>query len=488
MILPVSYQTTSLDEIIPPLNYGLIYAFACAEAHREQTVQVLQQGYTKLLQLRPYLGGDILVVPTEPQGVHDGRIAVADLSMPSSGWTHNYAELLEAGMPLSWLDAVLLAPYVAGTATTTKPFMVQVNWIPGGCLLTMSISHAVVDASGAGMVIQSWAQLCREIQGLSEPETHGAASEDINGANNSIPAFNNKTASGASFQTLKTRPELWKLLGLHWEDNIAPPPDAPSLPTSFPAAGGSIPGMQTAIFSFSRDAIARLKQDATPSDKSQWISGNDALTALIWRSVMRARFSHGSNFKSSTSTESQATVFNGGVESGNEPKSIVSVAINGRSLLKPPLPASYINNVVYCCMTELPLVQMLSSPLSTLASSIRRRIEAIKSDPALIHDATLLASAIPDVGKLTFAFRAFLGRDLVTSSWIDIPFYEVDFGPVLGKPDLIRVPRGQFGGLCCLQPRKPGGDVEVFVSVRGSELGELLEDEEFGRYASFVCV
>ncbi|KAK3324442.1 transferase family-domain-containing protein [Cercophora scortea] len=483
MILPTSYQTTPLDEIIPPLSYGLIYAFQCDEARREQTVQILQQGYTKLLQLRPYLGGDIvrhqnsgarpgsleLVVPAEPQDVHvhDGKIAVADLSLSSSGWTYSYAELLEAGMPLSRLDAALFAPYVAGTATTTKPFMIQVNWIPGGCLLTISISHAVVDASGAGVVIQSWAQLCREAQGLSESQTNGAATEDINGAGNSISAVYNENALSASFQTLKTRSELWKLL----------------------AAGGSIPGMETAIFSFSRDAIARLKQDATPSDKSQWISGNDALTALIWRSVMRARFSHEGDAKLSTTSGSQATGINGnGAGINGEPKSIVSVAINGRSLLNPPLPASYINNVVYCCMTELPLTQVLSSPLSTLASSIRRRIEAIKSDPELIQDATLLAAAIPDVSKLTFAFREFLGCDLVTSSWIDTPFYEVDFGPVLGKPDLIRVPRGQFGGLCCLQPRKPGGDLEVFVSVRGEELEKLLGDEEFGKYASFVCV
>jgi hypothetical protein len=288
-----------------------------------------------------------------------------------------------------------------------------------------------------------------------------------------ILSASSELSGSDEFERLKMRPELWKLLGLHWEDNLAPS-DGPSLPVAIPAAGASIPGMRTGIFSFSREACAKLKKDLSPVQLNQWISTKDALTALIWRSVMRARFYDIKNIPRSAK--------------GAEPKSIVTVAVNGRSLFKPELPDTYINNVVYCCMNELPLSEVLGdTTLTSLAGAIRQRIETIKSDTTLIQDANTLASCIPDVGKLTFAFKDFLGFDLITSSWIDLPFYDIDFGPILGRPDLIRVPRNQFGGLCCLQPRKPNGDIEVFISLKGDEMDRLLGDIDFNKYARFIC-
>ena len=491
MTLPNSYQITSLDEITPPLFFGKIYAFPCDESRREVTLQVLQQGYTKLLRSWPYLGGDIVrdhfsalrpgqVTLVLPETAPDTEIPVVDLSDPSSGWTHSYAEVLEAGLPPSWLNAALFAPYAAGVLTTTKPFKVQVNWIPGGCLLTTCFSHAVVDGTGIANVVQCWARLCREIQGVSE--VNGAIVRKISAvkpySSISVPAAGHVPAPDKSFDALKTRPELWKLLGLDSEENLTPRPGGPSTPTLIPTSSPSVKGMRTVVYSFSRLASARLKADATPLQEDRWISTNDALTALIWRSVMRARFPNAAK-----------SPMNAG-----DSKAVVYVGVDCRSLFKPELPPSHINNVILNCITELPLSRVVgagSETLAALASTIRHELNTIKSDSTLVSDAAALASLLPDVGRLASTFTPFQGNQLATSSWVGFPFYDVDFGPALGRPDLIRVPRGQWTAVtdmfCLLGPRKPNGDVEVYISLKGDEMERFLEDTEFQKYGSFVC-
>ncbi|KAI2621574.1 transferase family-domain-containing protein [Xylaria nigripes] len=488
-MLPRSYQFTPLDEVIPPLFFGLIYAFPCDESQRGGALQVLQEGYDKLLQLYPYLGGEIVrknspdtrpghLTLEAPENTSDTEIPVADLSEPSSGWTHSYAEVLEAGLPPSWLDAAVFAPYAAGIDTTNKPLAVQVSWIPGGCLLTVCVLHAVFDATGVARVIQTWAELCRETQGVSE--LNGEIARKLLAVNPkkniSIPAAGHTPAPDKSFDILKTRPELWKLLALDSKDNMIPRPSAVSTPTMIPAARPSMPGMRTVVYSFSERAAARLKADATPLNEKQWISTKDALTALIWRSVMRARFPDAAKSR------------NGIRKRGSDPKVRVNVPINGRALLQPKLPPSYINNVIFHCTSEMPLSQVVGSDsLATLASTIRSEINTIKSDGSLVRDAAILASLIPDVGSLISGLKDFLGSDLATTSWVDFPFYDVDFGPALGRPDLLRIPRGQWTEFCVLGPRNSKGNVEVFISLKGDEMERFLVDTEFQEYARFVC-
>ncbi|KAM7188914.1 hypothetical protein V8F33_010361 [Rhypophila sp. PSN 637] len=484
MKLPTSYKFGPLDEVIPPLYHAIIYGFPCQDSQRDRAFEVLQGGFTRLLQSCPYMGGDIvrddspgvrpgslkLVVPDPPA---DLKLAVAHLSSPESGWTHgSYDDVRKAGMPLSWLDPTLVAPYTAGTASTTKVLMGQVNWIPGGCLFTMYIAHAMTDAWGGAMVVQYWAQQCREYQGITTKPTMLDTFPESDGHHVSLHQI---PSSPETFERLKSRPELWKLLGLHPEKNLMVKEDAIRLPTTIPAAAVAIPGMRTCIFAFTPEACARLKADATPAagDGVGWISTQDALVALIWRSVMRARLS-------------------GNTTNLARPNSIVSVAIEGRSLCQPKMPYSIINNVVYCCMTEMPVATLLDSTrpttLSKLALAIRGNIEAFKKDALLVQDTNQLAASIPDVGQLAIAFEDFLGHDLITTSWIDAPFYRgVDFGPPLGKPEFMRLPKGQFGGICSLQPKRADGVIEAFISLKDNEMKRFFADDEFMKYATFVC-
>ncbi|GAW14162.1 hypothetical protein ANO14919_035560 [Xylariales sp. No.14919] len=494
MELPLSYNPSPLDEIIPPLHYAFILAFPVKSVDRDRALGALQQGYSRLLRDRPYLSGDIardhspdvrpgslnLIVPDEPENI---KLDVADLSDSSGFSGRSYASIREAKMPQSWLDAELLAPCVAGLATTTKIFTGRVNWIEGGCLLAISMSHAALDGQGAFTVIKYWAQLCRTSENASQfGSVIGGQSGQTKSETITNPSpVRTVSSTTTTFEHLKRRPELWTLLGLHAEDNLVPPDNAISLPLCIPAASTAITGMgtgmRTCIFSFSDQYSASLKAAATPLD-GKWISAKDALTAHIWTSLMRARF--GGEEKSRSMSDLDKETY--GLPSS------IAVLIDGRGLPGSGFQPSRINNTVYHCRTQLPLSTVLKSDaLPTLAGAIRQNIETVKSNRDLVNDANALAASIPDVGRLTHVVNDFMDRDTVTTSWIDLPFYDLDFGPTLGKPEFFRIPRGQFAGLCCMLPRRPNGDVEVILSARENEMGRLLGDTNFLEYAKLLC-
>ncbi|KAJ0415835.1 transferase family-domain-containing protein [Aspergillus carlsbadensis] len=483
-----THRFSPLDDIIFPVYFAVICGFPCEAAQRPDIHRALQAGYTLTLEQFPFLGADIDRVPhgdpsqgragslrlQMPGSTPDTSIDVRDLTVPGSGWTHTYAELREASMPPSWLDPELLAPCIAGTKVPSRVFDVQINWIHGGCLLTMYGAHAAADAGGLATIVEFWAWQCRHVQASS---THVDVDVDVDpsaifGFGSHVPALHDLPCSAAEFDRLKSRPELWKLLGLHWEMNLAAPApgdenndDAPILPTKIPSVV-AVPGMRSCIFSITPEAAARLKQDATPPDGNGWVSTNDAIAALVWRSVMRARFPDPASWSRS---------------------SIATVTVDGRSLDDLHIPPNYTGNVVFCCMTETTLTDLVSSTLAETASLIHRNVQTLKTNGSLQTDATRLAASIPDVRRLAIAFYDSFGDNLVTTSWAGLPFYGVDFGAGLGKPEFVRPPRGQFGGVCTFLPRRATGGVEVLLNLREGEMERVLGDAEFLRYAETVC-
>ncbi|KAI0809801.1 hypothetical protein GGR55DRAFT_689476 [Xylaria sp. FL0064] len=433
MGLPVLYQSSPLDQTMPPIYYAIKLTFPVQLAHREYALTALQDGYSRLLQERPYLAGDIVRVKspgvrpgslklTVPSPLPSIELEVADLSDSPEFERYSYASMCKAGMPPSLLNAELLAPYVGGPANTIKVLTGRINWIEGDRLLAISASHAALDAQGTFMVMKSWAQLCQpKVSSEIRSFPRSRRETDVKNAEGRL-TIQGTASPQKPYDDLKSRPELWNLLGLHSEDNLAPP--TASLPTCIPGAPGVIPGVRSCLFSF---------------------SVQDAYSAHIWTSLMRARF-----------TDHGISASNGRLnENSDEPLSSMNVAIDGRRIPGCGFAPSRINNTIYCY--NLPLI----------AGTIRQRIGAVKSDQDLINDANALAAAIPNVGNLTFVFKDFMG---------------IDFGSLT----FFRMPRNQFAGACCMLPRRPNGDIEVVISGREEEIERLLEDTNFLKYAKFV--
>ncbi|KAI9739475.1 MAG: hypothetical protein M1818_005163 [Claussenomyces sp. TS43310] len=489
------YEFSPLDEVIPPLYFAYILAFESSPNCRntEQFFANLNNGLLRLVEDYPFLSGEItrdrshtlraghltLSISTPPEEI---QIVKKDLRLPGSGWKDSYEELRKAGMPSSRLDARILAPLAAGVCTTRRVMSAQVNFIPGGTLLSVCFSHAFVDARGASIIIGLWAKICKSLQ--QDPSPNGETEPSRNGEK---PTILKAQRLEADYEKLKTQPELWKLLGLDWKERPKPQKGALmfELPLVIPAAAPTAVGsgsskVETQIFSFSTETSKKLKERATLKDswhaEGNWISSNDALVAFLWQHIMRARFR-------SRPANSSASRF-------LQEESIVTVAIDGRKGLS--VPENYIGNVVFCSMSSLSIGTLVASEtgLPQLAQVVRQSVNKGRTT-AFLTSAFALASCIPEnvIRSLRYGFTDFVGKDLVTTSWVDLPFYEMDWGQAFGTGgyiDFFRMPRGQFEGICCMQPRRKDGTIEVVVGMKREHMGRLMDDEEFTRFAAVV--
>ncbi|KAL8898739.1 MAG: hypothetical protein Q9192_001938, partial [Flavoplaca navasiana] len=379
------YEFSPLDEIIPPLYNAFILTFSCSPEQKDKIVSVLVNGWRMTLDdwkfLQASVGFDQTpgVRPgTLKLGYRDYRLdefwTVNDLTRADSGWNNSYDDLKAQGMPPGKLDAKFLAPLAAGLERIDKLVFAQINLVPGGCLIAFCFSHSFTDAKGCSLILEVWAQQCRRLQDATNEEVQ----RDLMQLHLSAPT-SDKMRTKAKFDGLQDRSGLWHLLGLHATGNLQVRPlvDAKREFQHFPAAAtapGS-PKTTTCIFSFSSQSIKQLKEDSAPQGQG-WISSGDALVALLWVSVMRARFPP-SKLKA--------------IDESRE--SIVTVAVDGRKILDPPLSPSYIGNVIFCCMTRLALSTVLSpdTPLSLVATAIRRNVNIAK-DPQTLSDAIQLAA------------------------------------------------------------------------------------------------
>ena len=233
------------------------------------------------------------------------------------------------------------------------------------------------------------------------------------------------------------------------------------------------------MISLSPAALALLKTEAAPkaSDVTDgrpvWVSTNNALVAFLWKHIMKARFP----LASSPGSEDRRM-------------SVVTVALEARKHVSPPIPPSYVGNVIFCCMTKLP-PNVLTSPNTTmgsLAMMIRRNLEACK-DPRMLADAIALASCVPDVRSLTYSISNWTREELVTTSWVDLPFFELEWGSIFGdtrRAEFFRFPKGQLDGLCFMHPRRLDGTIEINIGLEVEQMKRLVENEEFTKYATLA--
>ncbi|MCJ1314169.1 hypothetical protein MMC25_007849 [Agyrium rufum] len=478
--MQLHHSFSPLDSIVPPLYNAIIFGFPRSRPTHEEVFSVLENSLHRLIRERPFLAADMLrdnASGTRPGALklhipdpfENIKIVLKDLRAGDSGWRHSYKELKAAGMPLRYLDGRILAPLASGVGTTTKVISVQVNYMNDGYLLSLSSGHALMDACSLAAIMNLWAQYARVLQEEGQITTY----DNIVVCDGRAEALYRPT-SPEQFETLKVRPELWHVMCLDESKNLNPQPATASaeVSTAIPAAGSIPENLRTALFAIDASAVRILKDRISPT-KPAWISGQDAIHALIWRCIMKARFppnvSRVASYPNTT---------------------MLSITINGRSLLFPPISTSYIGNVLFFCLidTHISKITLPETELTEVALLIRHRLEECK-DKQLLSDAVDLAASIPDVQNLQIFMQDYLGAHLSTSSLVNLPFYKLDFGAIFGnggRPEFFRLPKGQFGGICLLLPQKEDGTIEVTIGMKSEDMDRLLNDEEFSQYASFM--
>lgn len=433
-----------------PVHYSRrLLIFRCASsAQRDAQLAALKAGLQALVLNCPVLEG--IVVPLPPEEASNAqqnwRTIVPDrgielivrdlrLAMPS------FEELEADDFPPLRLPYDLLVP-VPQDLGNDRPFAackVQFSAINGGTILTFAMSHSVADGSGTN-----------ELMRILSEETRFA--QEHQGEVRSVSKTVGMDRSVMRNMMIETPFNIEDHPAYKWQ--TTPPAKEQAQPHPFAATSPEIP----VLLRISPASLAQLKADATSPDAPP-ISTHDALSALIWRSVLLIR--------SRRSTSAQTL----------PPSTISNIFMPSDARRHLNLPTSYVGNAVYQLTASLPLDTLLSpSSLQHAAIAVRRAITAV--NPALV--ASLMAKT--NEMWIDWAFTSTAGTTgvAVGTDWTSGMVYGEDWGEVFGPLVRYRYPCEAFN---CVLPKLRNGGAEVMVAVMPREVELLRSGECFGRYA-----
>lgn len=478
-----------LDNVMARYYGKFILGFTIEHDQDPKTVfEYLRQSFSATIATLPFLAGKLILRP--PDRVHSQRGTLAIESTPvlncDAGPQLQFRDLateldfeamMEEGLPESAMDGELLLPaaFRPDLENGADIIVAQCNFVQGGCFLGVGLFHSVCDGSGLNTIVKLWADNCRSLQ---SGKTAGhrfvipPASFDRGLLKNIWLREGNQETSP---EDLDTSEDLWRLLGLNPVNlTNSSEPFAPDEPSK--AASMESPTMETSIFYVSQASFARLKRNVSKDLDQQGgvLSANDALMALLWRCIMKARFPVQD------------------AESG-ELDALLDTTVDGRAQFSDKLPPSYLGNIILINTSSLPLSTLTapSTTLSMITSEIRKSLNQITK--SRVHAAFAIASCIPDYTQLSFPFATFEGAEVCITSLLNIPLFELDFGPVFGgggRPQAVRPPREEFDKICrrvMIMPLRMHGGFEILITLLKSEMQKLRVDQELKEYAKFCC-
>lgn len=383
-----------------------------------------------------------------------------------------YAELKSRSFPVAAFegDEICRRSVWIATGERLPVSLVQANFIEGGLILSWCILHMSGDGNSFFTWSQIWAEECRRAQGFEIIDPVELPEEMF------ADRARFMSPSGRTSGRLEDHPEYIVLPCEFLEE--PPSVGRPSItyasncevtPQSAPPKMLS-DAHRGQVFYFSPSALAALKTEAAPKDASDasdsWISTNDALSALLWRTVMAIQ---------------------NPVESLGEADPVFSfaIAIDGRPRTDPPVHPRTMGCFLEYVAVEMPIRKMLTCELAEIAVEIRRAIS--RADKDWTDDIVTLVDGLEDVDRLVVkAFTDVPGFNCVQTSWINFKLYDLDWGQALGnRIRAVRSPSvGVINGLQVILPALPDGGIEVLVGVEQSCLEKLLVEPLWNKFAT----
>ncbi|EHY56871.1 O-acetyltransferase dmxR13 [Exophiala dermatitidis] len=369
------------------------------------------------------------------------------------------------GFPMDMLDEIVICPIRTLAAKTAKEndpapvFMVQANLIDEGLVLSFVAQHNVMDMTGLAQIMRLLSMDCHD-----DPYSH----ELIWGNRH----------RGSVIPLLEEPFDPWTELS---RQLVRPAPVAPAeeIPASSPVPTAAAtattvspfdgtPKCSWATWIFSRDSLEALKALGTRTMDPQidFISTDDALSAFIWQSIMRARLPR------------------------LDPKQRVTFAraVDPRRFLG--IPNSYMGVVQNMTYHTYSLDEFLQMPLGGVASNLRAALDPKTStvDRNTRALATFLEQHPEDRHLVSVTATLDLGSDIMLSSWVKEKLYELDFNLGVGKPEAVRRPAfDPVESLIYLMPKALNGEISAAICLRDEDLDRLRADEQFKKYARYVC-
>ncbi|KAK7739577.1 hypothetical protein SLS63_001923 [Diaporthe eres] len=436
----------------------------------DEVTQVLRDGWEATCRRIPVLKGEAVADSDAKQGgamkiqLLDDKerleriqpITVNDLRSPVS-YPLTFAELRERHFPVSAFDPeIFTRRYTWPSPGDRLPIMLmQLNFIRGGLILNWNPFHMIGDGTTFFTWTAVWAEECRRAQGLEIINPFELRQSIVSDRRHAISP--QSPPSGRS-----GRPEdhpQYVLL---------------SDPAKQLAKVLKSEGHVGQIFYFSKESLEQLKKDAYPKitqpGEPAYISTNDALTALAWRSIMAAQYPPDK------------------VE-GDE-VSVFNMAVDGRLRIQPQIDEGTLGSFVEFIEVKMPLRRMLDGggkSVAEIAVLIRKAINSMNEDfqGSFTNDVIKLINGLDDVRFLSpSAFLDCPGLSCSQTSWAKFELYGLQWGPALG--DRIRAIRspsnGILNGMQIMMPELPDGGREMLCGVNEEDLPRLMADPIWRKY------
>lgn len=479
---PRRFELNAMDNIMPRFFTSLIFTFRLRPGvTHEKVLSVLRASLQSASDELPLIRRRVFAIPPSEVNKTIGRLEARE----HPDWTPevvyndltdewpNYDDLVDEGLPQDMLDGAQLLPpgrVQIDLDGGTPLFIAQANFLDAGLLLGLSMFHPLIDGMSGALILRMWAKHMRIQQG----EAPAALSIPADCCDYS--ALIDTWKSGGA-PIAEGTPEDWRLLGLLPPGSDEPPKKPP-------------PQMLTSIFYISAAAFTRLSGVAaaasTAEDGDIAATANDALMALLWRCIMRARHA-----AASTSPPYSA------------PDAITELdtTLNGRVLFSDTLPWQYMGTLVYIVTTRLPIVDLISpaTSLASIVTAVRRTVASVTRDRALsVYGLAATRLDGYTAATLRWPFATFDGAEACFSSFLSLPIMDMAFGGELfagaggvgGIPDYVRPERRLLDLVCrnCnILPLRREGGAETLVSLTREEMALLERDAEFKEYAELVC-
>jgi hypothetical protein len=210
------------------------------------------------------------------------------------------------------------------------------------------------------------------------------------------------------------------------------------------------PILRERIFHFSAESIAKLKAKANKESNTNKISSFQSLSALVWRSITRAR------------------------QLQHDQRTICKLAINNRTRMEPSLPKEYFGSLAYTVRTETTVRELLENDLGWAAWKIHLAIA--KYDDKFVRQLVNEWLQSPIVPRMDMYFEdniVFMG------SSPRFNMYENEFG--MGKALAVRsgYANKSDGKITSYPGQEGGGSIDLEVCLSPDEMKALETDEEF---------
>lgn len=455
------------DVWLPGLYSRRILVFRLPERSCfESAIHAVEKGLRALVQGTPELGGSAVVVPASERP--DGKLWRA--IVPSDGLELvikdcrdtclSFLELEALGYPLtSFRDQELLPISPEIEPEPQKVCKVQLNLIDGGILLGFCGYHRLMDGNGMNTVMLALGEECRKAALLP---LQSELPPRILDTNRDII----KSITGT--RTKIVQHDAYTIVPGCWFPVSDLPNDRSTTPASSMTTNNRDNDKSTvhvSLFRLSNTKASALKKIASTLTR---VSTHDAVSAILWRTMVFARYRLGRIKASNLEDISSTFTF------PHDARKHVGLS------------KDWVGNCVYFVSASLPLSRILEDPersLPAMASAIRNSLNRVDKETVggLFE---IWKARVWDVAW-TFVLEADEPEVVGITSFYQSELYS-DFGPTLGfVRHFTTTDSGAGGGLArsmFVGPKLPGsgGGCDVALSMDQEERKEV-ENDEFWR-------